>query len=149
MGRAMRKKYQMLFKFRKHHTTKKAVLKLRSANDITTDQNEILTRLKNTYSSLYSEENSSDFNIDEYLSHINFPTLNTEETNFCDLEISENESWLTLNEMSKNKAPGSNGFSANFYMTFWGELKLLVLSCIVYSILTGEINPTQLNVLLR
>ena len=75
----------------KHHATKKAVFKLQSANGVTTDQKEILTQLKIFYSSLYSEENSSDFNIDEYLSHTNLPTLNTEETKLCDLEISENE----------------------------------------------------------
>ena len=102
-----------------------------------------MTLLKNFYSSLYSEENNSDFNIDDYLSHINLPTLNTEEAKLCDLEISENESRLTLNKMSKNKAPRSNGFPAEFYMTFWGELKSLFLSCITYSILMGEISPTQ------
>ena len=28
-------------------------------------------------------------------------------------------------------------------MTFWGELKSLFMSCIVYAILIGEIRPTQ------
>ena len=102
-----------------------------------------MTLLKIFYSSLYIEENSSDFNINEYLSHINLPTLNTEEAKLCNLEISENECWLTLNKMSKNKAPGPKGFSAEFFMTFWGELKSLFLSCIAYSILMGEISPTQ------
>ena len=50
------------------------------------------------------------------------PTLNTEETKLCDLEISENECWLTLNKMSKNKALGTDGFPAEFYITFWDEL---------------------------
>ena len=127
----------------KHHATKKAVFKLQSASGISADQKEILTLLKNFYSSLYSEENNSDFNIDKYLSHINLPTLNTKETKLCDLEISESECWLTLNEMSKNKPPGPDCFPAEFYMTFWGELKSLFLSCITYSILMGEINPTQ------
>ena len=102
----------------KHHATKKAVFKLQSANGIITDQKEILTRLKNFYSSLYSEENNCDFNIDDYLLHINLPTLNTEEAKLCDLEISENECWLTLNKMSTNKAPGPYSFPAKFYMTF-------------------------------
>ena len=96
----------------KHHATKKAVFKLQSANGMTTDQKEILTRLKNFYSSLYSEENNSD------LSRINLPTLNTEKTKLCDFEISENECWITLNKMSKNKVPGPDGFPAEFYMTF-------------------------------
>ena len=98
----------------KHHATQKAVFKLQSANGIITDQTEILTLLKNFYSSLYSEENNSDFNIDDYLSQINLPTLNTEEAKLCDLEISENECWLTLNKMSKNKAPGTNSFPAEY-----------------------------------
>ena len=123
--------------------TGQAVFKLQSANGVATDQKEILTLLKNFYSSLYSEENSHDFNIDEFLSHINLPTLNTEETKLCDLEISENECWLTLNKMSKNKAPGPGSFPAEFYITFWGELKSLFLSCITYSIVMGEISPTQ------
>ena len=103
---------------------------MQSANGVTTDQKEILTLLKNFYSSLYSEENSSDFNIDEYLFHINLPTLKTEETKLCDLEISENECWLSLNKMSKNKAPGPDEFPAEFYIRFWGELKSLFLSYI-------------------
>ena len=57
-----------------------------------------------------------------YLFHINLPTLNTEEAKLCDLEISENECWLTLNKMSKNKAFGPNGFPAEFYITFRGKL---------------------------
>ena len=71
------------------------------------------------------------------------PTLNTEEAKLCDLEISENECWLTLNKMSKNEVPEPTDFPAEFCMTFWGELKLLFLSCITYSILMGEISPTQ------
>ena len=61
----------------------------------------------------------------------------------CDLEISENECCLTLNKMSENKAPDPDGFPAEFYMTFWCELKSLFLSSIAYSILIGEISPTQ------
>ena len=64
-------------------------------------------------------------------------------TLLCDLEISENECWQTLNKMSKIKVPGPDGFPAEFYMTFWGELKSLFLSCITYSIHMGEISPTQ------
>ena len=45
--------------------------------------------------------------------------------------------------MSKNKTPGPDCFPAEFYMTFLGELKLLLLSCNAYSILTKEISPTQ------
>ena len=45
--------------------------------------------------------------------------------------------------MSKNKVPGLDGFPAKFYMTFWCELKSLFLSCIAYSILMGELSPTQ------
>ena len=70
-------------------------------------------------------------------------TLNTEETKLCDFEISENECWLTLNKMSKNRAPGLDGFPVEFHMTFWGELKSLFLSCIACSIFFGEISPTQ------
>ena len=45
--------------------------------------------------------------------------------------------------MSKNKTPESDGFPAEFYMTFWCKLKSLFLSCIAFSILIEEISPTQ------
>ena len=69
--------------------------------------------------------------------------MNTEEAKLCDLEISENECWLTLNKMSKNNAPRPDGFPAEFSMIILGKLKSLFLSCITYSILMGEISPTQ------
>ena len=45
--------------------------------------------------------------------------------------------------MSKSKAPGLDGFPVEFNVTFWGELKSFFLSCIIYSIVMGEISPTQ------
>ena len=39
--------------------------------------------------------------------------------------------------------PGPDGFPAEFRITFWCKLKSLFLSCIAYSILIGEISPTQ------
>ena len=140
----MKKILNTFLNLKKHHATKKAVFKLQSANSITTDQKNFNSIKKFLFFIIYcSEENNSDFNIDDYLSHINLPTLNTKEAKLCDLEISENECWLTLNKMSKNKAPGPDGFPAELYMTFSSELKSLFLFCITYPILMGEISPTQ------
>ena len=61
-----------------------------------------MTLLNKFYGSLYGEENCSD--IDEYLSHINLPALSTAEAKLRDLEINENEYWLTLNKIDKSKA---------------------------------------------
>ena len=70
------------------------------------------TLIKNFYASLYSEENCGDFDTNEYLSHINLPTLSIIKTDCC----------LTLIKMKKNKARGPDYFPAEVYTTVWSKL---------------------------
>jgi len=112
----------------KHHANNKAINELKGPNGIVTDSVEILLLLQNFYANLYSDNCISNRDIDDYLSTVILPKLSLSESKFCDADITEANCVATLNSMSNNKSPGSDGFPAEFYKTFWNDLKLVFLS---------------------
>ena len=58
------------------------------------------------------------------------------------LEIGELE--VALKNMSKGKSPGSDGFSVEFFQTFWSDIKAFFLQMVKESIRAGAL-PTTLS----
>jgi hypothetical protein len=55
------------------------------------------------------------------------PQVAIEENNLLTIEYSEEEVRKTIFQMEHNKAPGPDGFSAEFYQTFWETIKFDLL----------------------
>jgi hypothetical protein len=51
------------------------------------------------------------------------PQVSTEENDFLIAEYSEEEVRKAIFQMEHNKAPGPDGFPAEFYQTFWDTIK--------------------------
>jgi hypothetical protein len=51
------------------------------------------------------------------------PQVSTEENDFLTAEYSEEEVRKAIFQMEHNKAPGPDGFPAEFYQTFWDTIK--------------------------
>ena len=56
---------------------------------------------------------------------------------FCDTEITEDELLKTLKTFSKNKSPGLDGLTAEFYKTFWMHIKDKLIQVYRESFFTG------------
>ena len=90
-----------------------------------TEQPAILEVLTQYFKSFYS---STDNNVDciqlrNYLSTIDLPVLSKDQTENISVPILEQECHAALKAMSDNKSPGPDGFTAEFYRTFWDDLK--------------------------
>ena len=63
------------------------------------------------------------------------PTLKAEESLKFEGMLTLKEAGQTLKNMKNNKSPGTSGFSADFYKTFWKQLGNFVVRAINYEFL--------------
>ena len=89
-------------------------------NRLTKETKEISKLIKSFYETLYSkksEVNEDVLNKSSFSKSI--PKLSEESREACEGKISKDECYEVLKTMKLNKAPGNDGFSVEFYITFW------------------------------
>jgi hypothetical protein len=60
--------------------------------------------------------------MDKFLDTYDHPKLNQKDINHLNRSITQNKIEATIKRLPKNKSPGPDGFSAEFYQTFKEEL---------------------------
>ena len=108
------------------------------------NRQDILYELKNFYSKLYTktEYGTSQNEYQEFL-RVECPTLDNDERDMMNNEITENELLAALKLTQNNKSPGSDGLPAEFYKMFWHDIKEPLLNSIKYAHQTGLLSVTQ------
>ncbi|CAC5367732.1 unnamed protein product [Mytilus coruscus] len=74
------------------------------------------------YKELYSCVDTDNDKMSELLDSVD-TKINDNDCNFCDADISHEEICKAINQMSKNKSPGSDGLTVEFYCQFYNELR--------------------------
>ena len=87
--------------------------------DIIHDSNLITQEVKTFYEKLYAsrENNIVHCNID----NINTPTLSQEESDSLEGPITLQEALLSIKQMKNDKSPGSDGFTAEFFLNSFSQ----------------------------
>ena len=106
-------------------------------------QEEILHETYNFYKTFYSSKEIEDFNLKEEFRNFNIKVLSDEEKISLETPITYKELTGALRKMKNDKRPGSDGFSSNFYMFFWKDIRHFVLRSLNYGFLTNELSVTQ------
>ena len=116
---------EYFFSLKKIKSYQKTITCLRkSDNTVTIDPNEILEECRKFHMKLYSKTlNVDPSNYPHFLQEISIPKLSDEKKQDCEQIITERELFETLKKFKKNKCPGLDGLSAEFYVEFWHELK--------------------------
>ena len=94
--------------------------------EVTTDNAEIQRIIRNYYEQLYGNKMDNLEEIDRFLEKFNLPRLNQEEI-IMNNPITSTEIEAVLKNLTKNKSPGPDGFTGEFYPTFREELMPIFL----------------------
>ena len=69
--------------------------------------------------------------------------LTEDEKSLFERKLTINECWEALNSMKNGKSPGNDGFTKEFYVSFFGEFGPLLLKTFNYSFEKGELSASQ------
>ena len=94
---------------------------------VTTDNAEIQRIIRDYYEHLYGNKTDNLEEMDRFLEKFNLPTQNQEEIEIMNNPITSTEIEAVIKNLSKNKRPGPDGPTEEFYQTFREELMPILL----------------------
>ena len=127
---------------------RKHIVKLKTdENEHLEEPNEILLEMEHFYKTLYTSQlpEVSTFNESSkpFLNPENLPKLNPELQNTCEGLITADECLSILKTFAKNKIPGSDGLTAEFYLCFWNDVVGPLIDCYNDPYQKGEMSISQ------
>ena len=109
----------------KQNKTKATIRKLIIHDNEINDQEKIISELKSFYSNLYSDKTKS--STGDWIKNLKqndlIPQLSSEKNSELSKEIGIEKFGETIKNCSKNKSPGNDGLTQEFYEFFWNDIK--------------------------
>ena len=127
-----------LSKFKKDRT-RPVISQLMTESGLVESNDEILCEAGKFYSKLFQKEKIClpTENLDEV------PILSEENVRLMDEPISIEELYNSLKCMKKASAPGSDGLTVSFYLTFWEDIKEYLFASYMYAFENGHLSLSQ------
>ncbi len=88
---------------------------------------------QNFYPEKLNEQNDNyQDSLYEFLNNNEMPILNNDKKTCCDKPICEADILKSIKNLPSGKTPGSDGSPADFYKSFWCDIKRSYTQCIIY-----------------
>ncbi len=104
---------------------------------------DILRETVEFYKRLYTSEDISKSNIDDFLKKLDVPILTTDEKHVCEGQISNEECLNVIKELSLSKSPGYDGLPSEFYKHMWPIVGPHVLKSYEEAFIDGELSTSH------
>ena len=104
-----------------------------------------MKELYSFYSDLYKRsvtENSGTLT-DSFMRDLHLPKLTSDQRDRCDEKLSVGECFNTLKAFQKNKNPGNDGLTVEFYLLLWPIVGKHLINCFNYAPGHGELSNSQ------
>ena len=139
------KSTKYFFNLEKRNYQKKTMRKLNLNGDIIEDPKVILNEQKNFYQNLYTSQNKAYNKDDEnlFFRSPTLPKLSDEESKKCDGLLKNSECYKALKTFGKNKSPGNDGLTSEFYLYFWPYLGDVMVKSFNTSYQDGLLSTSQ------
>ena len=108
-----------------------------------TNQKEIINRLVEYYREMFKKR-SIDSLPENFMNGVHIKQITSNERAELEAPLDPKELEAALKGMSKNKSPGSDGFSVEFYLRFWNDIKHFFFQMAAESV-QGNILPKTLS----
>lgn len=129
---------------KQHITTNNIKLLKKDDGSYTKSESEILEEQHHYYEKLYKKDDITENCIKNYLKNTKIThTLNENEKNTLEGEITEYECKEAINAMKLNKSPGSDGISVEFYKAFWEDIKFILIESLNSAYHLEKMSTTQ------
>jgi hypothetical protein len=137
------KKWQQAFLEAKAQARPKRIQSLVQDEGLTEGHEQLKYYTTNFYKGLFGSPEENSFSLDENQMD-DIPQVFSEENGLLTAPYSEEEVKKAIFQMKHNKAPGLDGFPAEFYQSFWDTIKTDLLH--MFSVLhTGQLELFLLN----
>ena len=112
----------------KKEREKNQINKIRNEKgEVTTDNAEIQSIIRDYYEQLYGNEMDNLKEMDRFLEKFNLPRLSQEEIEIMSNPITSTEIEAVIKNLPKSKSPGPDGVTGEFYRTFRENLMPILL----------------------
>ena len=118
------------FNLEKRNYIKKTITELRMEDEtIIKNEAQILDAIENYFNNLYtSADRTTQEDYDEYIQDLSFPRLSDEERDNMEGLLTYEEFKKVLETFQKDKSPGEDGFTVEFYQFFFSNFLDIILS---------------------
>ena len=133
------------FNLEKRNYSNKYITKLKTENRTLVTPTEILEEENRYYKSLYTStvSNPNDTCFDEVFESSTLPKLSARQADTSDGLLTKEECHASLREFSKDKSPGTDGLTAEFYLKFWELLGQELVDSLNHAFEIGELSISQ------
>ena len=144
------KKVKLFLNLEKFNGTRSQIRKIIVNDQEIVDPNKILNEIRIFYESLFRKGDlKPPSQINDFLDKVQLPKLNITESNECDNELSEKELYISLMSMQKNKSPGNDGLTKEFFVAFWEDIKGVFLNSCRTAKLKKELSTLQRQAIIK
>ena len=111
----------------------------------TTEPKQIMFEIHNFFSKLYDKDsyNLGENSISRFLEKTNTKKLSNDQKEVLDKKLTRSEFYQALKTFQRNKTPGNDGLTVEFYLTFWPLLAKYLEDSLNFAHEHGQLSTSQ------